>query len=325
MEGRGLRLRDWGLDVLLVRLRLLLLLLDAVVDNKALLTSHGIINGVETRLARNRLDDRLQAVLELLLVESHAGDGRGGHGLLLAQSQIQILKLLGHVEELLLQALLLGGEIEVGRHQILIQPPIHLPIAHVDRGRRKHLFRQGVHGTVEVQAHVQILVQVRIRTEHVLGKRGCRRGLGDAVGISAGRHGMSAAIQTNTLLLVPRGRKSGGFGSGPQTGQQMRTAGPRSRDIGGLLRFIDRSGRYTQTLDVRTFSSRSETRTRNANRTAVERGIVRHLSKTASVHTHGSWSRIEIKYVQIPTGQRRIRDVKRTMAGTVESSLRRQP
>jgi hypothetical protein len=45
--------------------------------------------------------------------------------------------------------------------------------------------------------------------------------------------------------------------------------------------------RDAEAFELRTFSTRCETRTGNAERTAVERHVVSHVSKTASVHTRG--------------------------------------
>jgi hypothetical protein len=69
----------------------------------------------------------------------------------------------------------------------------------------------------------------------------------------------------------------------------MATAGTRSGSNLGLLRLIDgrNLGRRsdTQSLDVRSLSTRRKSWPGHADG-VVEGGLVRHLSKTASVHAH---------------------------------------
>jgi hypothetical protein len=77
-------------------------------------------------LARNCLHDRLQALLCLLLIETHWGLDGGRIELLLTKTHIlELLSGGSHRCELLLKALLLSGKVEVGLDQFGVETLIH--------------------------------------------------------------------------------------------------------------------------------------------------------------------------------------------------------
>jgi hypothetical protein len=98
-------------------------------------------------LTRDGLHNRLDTLLELLLVEAHGGNGKRGHFMDLphGRSKVEALKLLccsSDADQLLLQALLLSSQEEIGRHQLRVKGLIHRHITRDVDGRRcKHLFR----------------------------------------------------------------------------------------------------------------------------------------------------------------------------------------
>lgn len=184
--------------------------------------------------------------------------------------------------QLLLQALLLGGQEQVGRHHFRVHVIVHGQIgADVECRRCEHLLRQSVHRTTGV--HVHILV----RGKRVTGESSSHCSLRNTLSSPVRTVGISTVV----LVLLMMGRDRSRFGSSPQPRQQMRAAGAWSLERCRRLRLID--GRdvrrwHTQSLDMRAFSARRKAGTGDAKGAAViERRVVSHLSKTASVHTHG--------------------------------------
>lgn len=140
-----------------------MLALHILVKEVRRLASHGVVNSVKTRLIRHRVDDRLHAVLELLIVHTRLRRQRGGgHLLLTIQMHPPELRRGGSdIHELLLKLLLPLGEIEVRRHKIAVSLRVHLsmflhPKAHGRRG--KDLLRRRVHlaAVVAVVLHIPI-------------------------------------------------------------------------------------------------------------------------------------------------------------------------
>lgn len=103
---------------------------------------------------------------------------------------------------------------------------------------------------------------------------------------SIGHSVRSFTFHPASLLRRNNGRR---LWSSTQSSQEVRATGAWSGGgWGGLGRLVDGGnlGRHTQALDVRAFSAGSEARARHTQgATIIERRIVSHLSKTASVHT----------------------------------------
>lgn len=122
---------------------------DTIVVHKALLARHRIVDREQAGLTGDWLHNRLHSLLQLLLIHIH-GRNEGLEQLLLLQLLLQLLQLLqllllllllemklllglaqaevlellgrsGDIEQLLLQLLLLSGEVQVSRHQFRIQ------------------------------------------------------------------------------------------------------------------------------------------------------------------------------------------------------------
>jgi hypothetical protein len=113
----GNLLANMGLSILIELL--LAFFLGVVVHDVALLTSQRIVDAEHSRLARNRLHNGLNALLELLLIKSHARDGERRNLLLprKGHSKVEALKLLScssDTDQLLLQALLLRSKEQIG-------------------------------------------------------------------------------------------------------------------------------------------------------------------------------------------------------------------
>lgn len=109
------------------------LLLEAVVIDVVLLASKGVVNREESWLTRYRLDDRLDALLELLLVKAHSWHGKRREllGLTHRHAEVQTLELLGcsrNTDQLLLETLLLSCQEEVRGHQFRIETLVDLRI-----------------------------------------------------------------------------------------------------------------------------------------------------------------------------------------------------
>ena len=102
------------------------LFLSTVVHDVSLLTSHGIVDCVQSRRARDRRDNWLKTTLKLLVVESIVWSHcRLKILLLLAHIAVDahVLHLLlcnGQIEKLLLQSLRLLSQVLIGRHQFSI-------------------------------------------------------------------------------------------------------------------------------------------------------------------------------------------------------------
>jgi hypothetical protein len=153
-------------------------------------------------LTRDGLHHGLNTLLELLLVEAHGGDGKRGHfrDLPHGHSKVEALKLLscsGDADQLLLQALLLGSQEEISRHQFRVQVLVHWDITRdVDSRRCKHLFRQSVHRAPS--SHVHMLIGGK-RTP---GEASSRRSLRNAVSWAAGTGPISSCFQAEMLLTL---------------------------------------------------------------------------------------------------------------------------
>ena len=102
------------------------------------------------------------------------------------------------------------------------------------------------------------------------------------------RVGIPAVLESKAIGGLRRGR---GFRGGAKASEQVATAGTgcgRSTEV-GLLLLVDRRDlggrRKAQSFDMVAFPPRMEAWPRDSNG-AIERGLICHLSKTASVVAH---------------------------------------
>ena len=127
-----------------------------MVNKVFVLTSHRIIDRIDARLIRNRLNNRLNFVLKLLIVEpTHVGHQRRLSVLLIlsrAVAEVHLLDLLGscgHFSQLLLQTHLLLSKVLIGSKQVGVYIRIHVGIAFVpanlDCRRSEYLLRIRIH------------------------------------------------------------------------------------------------------------------------------------------------------------------------------------
>ena len=136
---------------LLLRHGYVVVLLKGVINNESGLSSHRVVNGEDARAVWDRLHDRLQAVLELMVVKARAWtDGR----LVLLpdrSSEAQTTELLGcslNTEELLLKSSLLLCKIRIGGKQFIVQVLVHVLASfsiNLNLGRCKDMFWKRVH------------------------------------------------------------------------------------------------------------------------------------------------------------------------------------
>ena len=195
-----------------------------------------------------------------------------------------------NVDELLLQDVLLVGQVDVPRQKIGQDVRVHLLLARaapdVDGRRRQNLLRQGVHLATGVQRGQGD------RVEHLgrEGRDGGRARIGHDV-LAPAEPGGTAAQAFVVAEPCRRGRRwSGRRPRGrAKAGQEMRPVGLRPRvchvdrrRLGQALRlgFVHR-----QMLDVGAFPPRSETGSGHAEGAGRVKIRESHLSKTASVHT----------------------------------------
>lgn len=145
------------------------ILLRTVVHEVALLSGHGIVVGIDTRLStHNWSDDGLHVVLDLLLVHAHIlwGDRRRSKLLLhlVSHAQVHALELLSScldVHELLLQTLLLLCKVHVGGHELGVEIGIHLLLTvliNKDLWRGKNLLWYRVHLAVVISLALTVAV-----------------------------------------------------------------------------------------------------------------------------------------------------------------------
>lgn len=269
----------WLLDVLS--------LLSTLIHEVALLSGHRIVVGVDAWLSsHDGSDDWLHAGLDLLLVHVLWSDGRSGELLLLhiSHSQIKTTELLSgclHVDELLLETLLLICEVQVGGHQLGVQVGVHLLLTvliNMDLWGSEDLLWNRVH-----LARLVGLVVPKLLA-------GVNTGLWTSVVLLV-VVGVNATAETDVVLEL--GGRSGGGKSpsgvglwrGSQTCKQMR-AGGAGRGSTILLWLVGLGGLKGETLDVQTVgASGSKARGGHAQTVAGWEVVVRHLSKTACVHT----------------------------------------
>lgn len=143
-----------------------LLLLKIGMHGERALARHGIIHGPEPGLVWYFLNDRLEAILSLLIVNAHLwGDGSSRKLLLMDHInavEVQALKLLGcssNIKKLLLELLLALSEVQVCGHELGVVVRIHIAtvlISHVEGWWRKNLFRM----TVDVLLTVPNIIMI---------------------------------------------------------------------------------------------------------------------------------------------------------------------
>ena len=144
-----------------------LVLLRAVVYEVALLSGHGVVIRVNTRLGTHHWsNDWLHMVLDLLLlVHVLRGDRRRSKLLLhlVSHSQVHALELLGSsldIGKLLLEALLLLCKVHVGSYKLSIQIWVHLilrVLINVNLGWSKDLLWHLIHLAISAGLTVSVL------------------------------------------------------------------------------------------------------------------------------------------------------------------------
>jgi len=263
-----------------------LVLLCALVHEVALLSSDWVVVRIDSRLSTHHWCDYwLHLVLDLLLLIHVLWCDRRRSKLLLhlvSQSQVQSLELLGsglHVDELLLQTLLLLCEVHVGSYQLSIEVRIHLFLAvliNEDLGRCKRLLRNGVHLTIAVHLVISILL---------LGVAGSFR---STITLFVR---INACTKPSIMLQLGgwsrRGERagSGGLWGCSQTCKQVRPGGARCRST------IVLGVGWLGWLEGEAFESRcicpsgSKARAGHSQSITGWEVVVGHLSKTACVHT----------------------------------------
>lgn len=267
------------------------------IDKVALLTRHGIIVRVEARLSTGhgrddglhvRLDRLLLLLLLLLLEHVQIQRGHGGRGKAHGRVHVQALHLVGgglDTAQLLLQALLLFGEVDVGSDELGVDLGVHLLLGRIVKTQirgRENLLGAGKHGSMGVV----------IEGARTTGGRG----------VIGSVHASGQGAAGGELLLG--GRSSGGqggvhgsgrLGSGAQAGEEVGARGARSRGTSVSAR-SGQSGFKGETLDLRSLgASGGEAMARHAQRIGHGKGCggggrgggmdgERHVSKTAGVH-----------------------------------------
>lgn len=183
------------------------------------------------------------------------------------------------ISKLLLKLSLLLRKAGVGSQQLAIQALIKLSSMVVDlNGRRsKNLLRSQIHLLIEID-----IVVVACTREESTGS-----GLWNtSVVVRVLRRGISAVLEAKSVIAGSNCRR---LGSSSEACQHMASAGARGGIDVGLLALIDGRNlgrrRNTQSLDVRSLSTRRKAWPGHPD-CVVEGGLVRHLSKTASVHAH---------------------------------------
>ena len=213
--------------------RSILILLGSLIHEVALLTSHGVVDAINAGLVGHRLDDRLQPVLQLLIVKTHAGCywryRRLDVSLLLAEVVIDVhlLELLSsgsNVDELLLQTHLLLCQVLVGSHELSVQIWIHLRVTLISYNRYRwgcqNLLGEGVHLTIAAHA---------VAVVGAAGKIGASGRLWHATArLYILRSSISAALEPKVLL--DQGWRSGSgergrFGCSSEACQEVGAAG----------------------------------------------------------------------------------------------------
>lgn len=203
-----------------------------VVDR--VLACQRIVHRIYARLVWHRLDHRLHASLELLVVDAHLGRDRSRRRMV-PVVQIQRLKLVGgsrgslDVDQLLLQLLLPLQQIEILLHEGIVHVRIHL-IDIVELGRSQHLLGETVHVLIPV-APVGV---VHRGVREMRGCSGLRHVLAGATIVTASETG---SFRAKPLLMVGSGRRCLPRGS-TKSSKEMRAAGARCR-IGVNLVFVD--------------------------------------------------------------------------------------
>ena len=196
-------------------------------------------------------------------------------------AQTHSIELLGcsrDVQQLLLEFSLLLCKAGIRSQQFPIQALIELSsvIVDLDSWRSKYLLGAQVHLLINIDGVV-------VACSRKESARGCLRDSSAVVGIL--RRRISATLEAKAIIA---GRYSGRFGCGPQTRQHMTTTSAgRGANI-CLLGLIDGGDLWrsnTQSLDMGSLSARGEPRPRYADGVVI-RGLICHLSKTASVHAH---------------------------------------
>lgn len=141
--------------------------LSAVIHEVGLLSSGRVKIRVDARLSTNDwCDDWLHALLELLLLVRLRSDGRSNE-LLLSHTQAHALKLVCsslNAHELLLETLLLLGEVHVGSDQLSIQVRIHVLLElliDLNLWWGEDLLWNRVHLTLRIHLAVNLLLLVR--------------------------------------------------------------------------------------------------------------------------------------------------------------------
>ena len=208
--------------------------------------------------------------------------------------QVHALELLScglNIDELLLKTLLLLGQIHVCSDQLSVQVWIHLLLAmlvNVDLWWSKNLLRKRVHLAVAIVAVALLMLLLPL----LLAESRTDRGLWSTVAhalvllVVIVDAGLESAVLRLSCWSGRWWEVAGGgrLWSGSQTRKQVRTAGAWSWSaivLDGRL-----SGREGETLEVGTFSARSEAGAWDTNGVKVVVVVlIRHLRKSASVHT----------------------------------------